>query len=62
MRDEEKAANLRKNKQKKNQKRKQNRAIDQTKQNQDKPNKTQNRLFKFKTSLIQKFSSLLTPS
>lgn len=37
MRDEEKAANLRKNKQKKNQKRKQNRAIDQTKQNQDKP-------------------------
>ena len=37
MRDEEKAANLRKNKQKKNQKRKQNRATDQTKQNQDKP-------------------------
>lgn len=37
MRDEEKAANLRKNKQKKNQKIKQNRAIDQTKQNQDKP-------------------------
>ena len=37
MRDEEKAANLRKNKQKKNQKRKQNRAIYQTKQNQDKP-------------------------
>ena len=61
MRDEEKAANLRKNKKKKT-KKKQNRAIDQTKQNQDKPNKTQNRLFKFKTSLIQKFSSLLTPS
>ena len=32
MRDEEKAANLRKN-----EKKKQNRAIDQTKQNQDKP-------------------------
>ena len=37
MRDEEKAVNLRKNKTKKKLKKKKNRAIDQTKQNQDKP-------------------------